>query len=309
MRCHAYLPLKLLRCLLYAGAPWPATPISSSSLPIRHRASFFRCLPFSFSALFVPVLRRGAQKRSKFFRSRGVEFCSTLVNGDDRKGLWTERFYRSLQRGSLGVLLSVLFILDCFIRRVPPPSSFFVSSFFFAFFFRALCLRETLVLARVHLVIFANGKEKRETPFSRRMSWRRCSPERCFIASCFEIYMRHEWRREKCCRQSRNQNGNFERSTIWFRRIVLPVDASGESNVWNKVHEIIPFWSRVATSFPSSTQLRRGLTFLKWIHRSSLFRSLFILSALPGTLPDEQFTAFRPTIPNYSRVTATFRIS
>lgn len=55
------------------------------------------------------------------------EFCSTLVNGDDRKGfepsVFTGRF-----RGSLSVLPSTLFILDCFTRRfflsscVVPPS-------------------------------------------------------------------------------------------------------------------------------------------------------------------------------------------
>lgn len=66
---------------------------------------------FFIAIVFMPV-RIG---EIKVFVLRD-EFCSTLVNGDDRKGfepsVFTGRF-----RGSLSVLPSTLFILDCFTRR------------------------------------------------------------------------------------------------------------------------------------------------------------------------------------------------
>lgn len=90
-RCHAYLPLKLLRCLLYASAPCPPSRPFQPHYP-------YAIAPLSFAVFLFPCrfflpfrsypFYAGAHGRDQsFFRSRGVEFCSTLVNGDDRKRL------------------------------------------------------------------------------------------------------------------------------------------------------------------------------------------------------------------------------
>lgn len=228
--------------------------------PLSFAVFLFPCrffLPFRSYPFYA-----GAHGRDQsFFRSRGVEFCSTLVNGDDRKGLWTERFYRSLQR-----------ISRCFTFCTFHPWLFYSSRFpplFFSLFSPFVppllsVYANTLVQTRVYsheCASWNSRTKKKKACFSTNVL---ATMLYCFLLRNMRV-LRHTGGggRGVVDRTEIKRVLNEARSDLGNHFVHRRKDI-GECNIRNKIRKIIPLIFEPSTPFSSST-VRRSCT------RSNLF--------------------------------------